>query len=312
MPVGLSSVLEAFQRNLFSLEPSVLMPFAFMLGALGLLAFVAESAGRALAADRVFLAIWLIIFASMLYASPYSPGRYWVTIVPPMMALGAHALVALTESRRHPLLYGSSMSERLAFCVLLALPAVAFLILSQNLEAIAPALNRRAVRYPLYAAMFFYLVYFATPFSPGFSCLRAAVSRVLERKGSLILVSAAVLFLVSNGSQYLNWCMSRQYTVVEAAAMLGDLLPARAVVLGGQATTLTMESDLVAIPTWPNNDWVNGAQPWKRYQADYWIEPCGTADCSDINLPVPTRFIRSFPNQRYTMGLWRVIKDYEP
>lgn len=306
MPSGWRDLLVAAWRNFRWLEPTRLTPFLFVFGATGVLALLAERPWSLIASGWSFLGMWLIVFATMLYVSPYSPGRYWTTVMPPLAAFGAYGLWAITHPSGRLLYESEAAWSKFCFALLLMLPAIVLFVLAQNFVLFAPALNRRAVRYPLYA-LALANVLAALPVMPWFLRFRAWLAAWMARRGSTVLIAAIAAVLTWNLGHYLAMVQQRQYTLVESARWLDDFLPDGAVVLGSGATTVTIETDLVAIPTWlPNNDWVNGDRPWDKYQADYWIEAMRDYNGIAYTPPVAAELISVFEAQGRPMGVWRL------
>lgn len=310
MPSRLADLAAALWRNFRWLEPARLTPFLFTGASIGVLTFAADNLRTRRAAGWGFLMIWLATSASTLYLSPYSPGRYWTIILPPLAAFSAYGAWAFTHPSRHPLFTVDTVRSRAVWGLILAVPVVALFVLEQNFIFIAPALNRRAVRYPFYALALAYWVA-TTPMLPWAHRVRTAWAQFAQRRGSLILAAIVVAVLAWDVYHYAGMVTQRRYTLSESARWLDDFLPHGAVVLGSGATTVTMETDLVVIPTWiPNNAWVNADRPWEKYGATYWIEALLDHNGTPYTPPLAgVELIAEFEAQGRAMGVWRLPND---
>lgn len=303
---GLADLLESLHRNFVSLEPAGMAPCLFLLGAAGVLIVLAQDLRRALSPGQVFLGVWLAIYAAMLYASPYSPGRYWTLLFPPLAAFAAYGLSEVAGRRDHPIFAAQGWRARIAFWLLCLLPLVALFVISRNLETLAPPLNRRAVRYPLYAALLAGAL-LSLPISPLYASLRQRVGELCRRWAALIVAICFGVTLAWNGLHYVRWVAHRQYSVVTVAGWLDDLLPKGAIVYGADATTYTLETDRVTIPIWVNNDWVN----WDRRWPDgYWIGGRYPAESIPAGFPLARQeLIARFVAQGRLYEVWTVTAN---
>lgn len=309
-PANWGNLWDALRRNLFYLEPAQRTPFLFVLGAIGALALLAQRPWNRSAAGWSFLGVWLAMYAGILLLSPYSPGRYWMTIMPPLAAFSAYGLRALIYPEQHELFVGSGRLSKLSCFLVLTLPAAALFIVSQSFLYWNTELYRRAIRYPLYA-LAAANVLLANPMTPGFAKLRAAWLAFVRKNRLAVAGIISCLLLVWNLGCYGGLLQQRRYTLTTSAKWLETLLPAGSVILGAGATTVTMQTDFVTIPTWtPVNNWVNGVEPWAAYQADYWIEALYFDDGELFIPPAPgAELLATFEAQGRVMAVWRLPRS---
>jgi hypothetical protein len=174
-PANWANLWDALRRNIFYLEPAQRTPFLFVLSAIGTLVLLAQRPWSKSARGWSFLGVWLAMYAGILLLSPYSPGRYWMTLMPPLAAFSAYGLRALIYPERYELFVGSGRLSKLSCFLVLTLPAMALFIVSQSFLYWNTDLYRRAIRYPLYALAAANVV-LANPMMPGFAKLRAILS----------------------------------------------------------------------------------------------------------------------------------------
>ena len=309
-PANWGNLWDALRRNIFYLEPAQRTPFLFVLSAIGGLALLAQRPWSRSAAGWSFLGVWLAMYAGILLLSPYSPGRYWMTIMPPLAAFSAYGLRALIYPEQYALFVGSGRLSKLSCFLVLALPAAALFIISQSFLYWNTELYRRAIRYPLYA-LAAVNVLLVNPMTPGFAKLRAGWLAFVHRKRLTVASIIAGLLLVWNLGCYGGLLQQRRYTLTTGANWLETFLPAGSVILGAGATTVTMQTDFVTIPTWtPVNNWVNGLQPWSVYNADYWIEALYSENGELFIPPVPeAELLATFEAQGRMMAVWHLPRS---